>query len=68
MGVGQTCAAAATFFYDLLVLKTGAYIDVKQDKPFGDIGIMATVGLKRHKGRGGVSTAVRSLTRVGPAS
>ena len=40
----QTRNSAASTFFNLLVLKTGGYIDVKQEEPFGAIAVRATVG------------------------
>jgi hypothetical protein len=39
----QSCAGAAMFFYDLLVLKTGGFVQVQQPAPFAAIAVSATV-------------------------
>ncbi|KAK9067363.1 hypothetical protein SSX86_014690 [Deinandra increscens subsp. villosa] len=42
----KTKKESARFFYQTLVLKTGGYIDVKQEKPYGEIYVKQTSKLK----------------------
>lgn len=48
----KTKQESARFFSQILVLKTGGYIDVKQEKPYDDIGVMETQKLKEVFGAG----------------
>ncbi|KAL8251360.1 hypothetical protein R6Q59_035053 [Mikania micrantha] len=43
----KTKKETAWFFYQMLVLKTGGYIDVKQEKAYGDIFVKQTPKLKK---------------------
>ncbi|XP_057465083.1 sister chromatid cohesion 1 protein 2 [Actinidia eriantha] len=43
----KTRTESARVFYEILVLKSGDYIDVNQDEPYGDVLVMKTPKLKQ---------------------